>query len=667
MKRCLTCDRVFDEGLKFCPHDGGTLVSSILDGKYQLEEKIGEGGMGQVFRATHIHIDTTVAVKLLSRQIVSSANAIDRFRREAKTAARIKHPNAVGVSDFGVTADGTVYLVMEFLVGQDLRHRLHEQKALSYEATATILFQICAAVNAAHAKGVIHRDLKPDNIYLIKTPEGSEQVKVLDFGLAKLKDSESDQLTKMGSIMGTPYYMSPEQGQGLDLDFRGDVYSLGVILYEMLTGQVPFTGNNTAVIYQHCHEPPPPPSKFRPNMPPIVEQVILKALAKNRDERYDSAGKLYEEFDAALRASGVPLTFVSQVFASPLYPQNRPSYGTYGTDTSFSPDTTGVNTPNTATPRTNVPTDNRSLSASITGGPSGGAQTPAGVTATSVPPRVPTGSETGKKSNIVVIALAAVVALLVLGIGGAGVAYLMMRPGPSKPIVDNPPPTTAVPAGMAFVPEGTFTMGDDRSEDPGSKPEHSVKVKAFYLDQYEVTNEQYLQFVKSENHPAPGGWKDGTFPSGEAKFPVTNITWQDAVDFAKWAGKRLPTEAEWEYAARGTDKRIFPWGNDFTTRNANTEETSKESGRSRPLPVGSYPQGKSPFGVFDLCGNVAEWTVSKFDPYPESSAVPKEGRVIRGGSYERDKRFAYTYGRAVLPETKTFPSVGFRCAKDVTP
>lgn len=647
MKRCLTCDRVFDDGLKFCPHDGGTLVSSVLDGKYQLEEKIGEGGMGQVFRATHIHIDTTVAVKLLSRQIISNSNAIDRFRREAKTAARIKHPNAVGVSDFGVTPDGTVYLVMEFLVGSDLRHRLHEQKALSYEAAATILYQTCAAVNAAHEKGVIHRDLKPDNIYIIRTPEGSEQVKVLDFGLAKLKDGEADQLTKMGSIMGTPYYMSPEQGQGQALDFRSDVYSLGVILYEMLTGQVPFSGNNTAVIYQHCHEPPPPPSKFRPNMPPLVEQVVLKALSKDREQRPATAGQLYEEYDAALRASGVQLNFVSQVFAAPLYPTTRSSMGT---DASFTPDTSNVSMANTVTPRPVITTDPRSM----TSGSPVSAESAAG----------------GKSNFLLFAAMAAIVALLLGGGGGLGLWYYLKK----KPdVTTNPPekdpklPANSAPVGMVLIPAGEFTMGDDGSEDPGSKPEHKVSVKSFYLDQYEVTNEQYLQFVKSENHAAPTGWKDGTFPSGEAKFPVSNVTWQDAADFAKWAGKRLPTEEEWEYAARGTDKRIFPWGNEFTTRNANTEETSKESSRSRPLPVGSYPQGKSPFGVFDMCGNVAEWTASKFVPYPESTAVARDGRVIRGGSFERDKRFAYTYGRAVLPETKTFPSVGFRCAKDVAP
>lgn len=651
MKRCLTCDRVFDDGLKFCPHDGGTLVSSVLDGKYQLEEKIGEGGMGQVFRATHIHIDTTVAVKLLSRQIISNSNAIDRFRREAKTAARIKHPNAVGVSDFGVTPDGTVYLVMEFLVGNDLRHRLYEQKALSYEAAATILYQTCAAVNAAHEKGVIHRDLKPDNIYIIRTPEGSEQVKVLDFGLAKLKDGEADQLTKMGSIMGTPYYMSPEQGQGQALDFRSDVYSLGVILYEMLTGQVPFSGNNTAVIYQHCHEPPPPPSKFRPNMPPLVEQVVLKALSKDREQRPATAGQLYEEYDAALRASGVQLNFVSQVFAAPLYPGPRSSLGT---DASFTPDTSNVSMANTVTPRPAITTDPRSMTS---GSP---------VSAESTIPT--TGG--GKSNFLLFAAMAAIAALLLGGGGGLGLWYYLKK----KPdVTTNPPekdpklPANPAPVGMILIPAGEFTMGDDGSEDPGSKPEHKISVKSFYLDQYEVTNEQYLQFVKSENHAAPAGWKDGTFPSGEAKFPVTNVTWQDAADFAKWAGKRLPTEEEWEYAARGTDKRIFPWGNEFTTRNANTEETSKESSRSRPLPVGSYPQGKSPFGVFDMCGNVAEWTASKFVPYPESTAVARDGRVIRGGSFERDKRFAYTYGRAVLPETKTFPSVGFRCAKDATP
>src|SRR5215472_12425644 len=230
MKQCPVCKRELSDELTYCPFDGRSLsgldqsdglVGTLLDDKYRLDEKIGEGGMGTVYRGTHIQMEHTVAVKILHQHLASDQTAVERFRREARAAAQIKHPNAVAVTDFGVTKDsGIAYLVMEFLEGQVLRERIERKGRLDYAEAFLVLDQTCAAVQAAHLKGIIHRDLKPDNIWLVKSEGAFESVKVLDFGIAKLRAAASDNatLTQKGMILGTPYYMSPEQGRGEELD-----------------------------------------------------------------------------------------------------------------------------------------------------------------------------------------------------------------------------------------------------------------------------------------------------------------------------------------------------------------------------------------------------------------------------------------------------------------
>jgi serine/threonine-protein kinase len=278
-------------------------IGKIVDERYRIESKIGVGGMGAVYRVTRLLIGDTVAIKILHATQNADSMATERFRREAQAAARLKHPNVVAVYDFGVSSDGFQYLVMELVEGNSLREIIRKQGPFNSYAASEIVGQVCAALDAAHQQGVIHRDIKPDNILVSSTADG-RRVKVLDFGIAKLRDQSASDLTQTGSVMGTPHYMSPEQCLGEELDSRSDVYSLGIVLYEMLCGVVPFNSPiSTAVVVQHVNQPPPSLRARNPNIPPAVEAVVFHALAKRREARPQTAGDLAREFEAAVSGS----------------------------------------------------------------------------------------------------------------------------------------------------------------------------------------------------------------------------------------------------------------------------------------------------------------------------------------------------------------------------
>ena len=312
--------------MQTCPHDGATLradstvaapaladplAGRVLDEKYRLDRRLGEGGMGTVYRATHLLIDRPVAVKVLHQRFVEDEAAQERFRREARAAGRLNHTNAVTVTDFGRTADGCVYIVMELLEGRNLREVLAFESPLESGRAAALMLQVAAAVEAAHESGVIHRDLKPANIFIVQPKNAPPLVKVLDFGIAKLAadsvdDSEQHALTLTGVMIGTPRYMSPEQCDGAHLTPAADVYSLGIILYEMLAGATPFTGASPlAVALQHSSKPPRRPTELVSNIPPELERVVLHALEKNPLNRPPDAGAFRRELLAAAKLAGV--------------------------------------------------------------------------------------------------------------------------------------------------------------------------------------------------------------------------------------------------------------------------------------------------------------------------------------------------------------------------
>ncbi|HKO42302.1 MAG TPA: protein kinase [Pyrinomonadaceae bacterium] len=316
MLHCPKCGKQYSAEFEVCPDDqtplqadstvagivpGDPLIGHTLDEKYRLEERLGVGGMGTVYRAVHLLIDRPVAIKVLNQRFVEDEAARTRFRREARAAGRLQHTNAVTVTDFGQSSDGYVYIVMELLEGRTLREIVAKEAPLDPARAVSLMLQISDAVAAAHEAGIIHRDLKPANVFIVQRADVPSVVKVLDFGIAKLaaeilEDDEPMTLTQIGAMIGTPRYMSPEQCDGAELTPAADVYSLGIILYEMLTGTVPFSGSTPlAIALKQSTEIPRPPRDFVSTIPEPLEQLVLHALEKRPEDRPANAAQFRAE------------------------------------------------------------------------------------------------------------------------------------------------------------------------------------------------------------------------------------------------------------------------------------------------------------------------------------------------------------------------------------
>ena len=284
-------------------------LGRVIDNKYRIDAVIGAGGMATIYRATRLHIGDLVAIKVLHPEFLREPKFTERFQREAQAAARLKHPNVVTIHDFGVCDDGLIYIVMELVEGPNQRTIIKERGPMGSAHAATIVRQVCAALTEAHRQGIIHRDIKPANIAVTETPDGPH-VKVLDFGIASLRGGETMMtFTQTGAVLGTPAYMSPEQCLGEDLDARSDIYSLGIVLFEMLCGVVPFNSPTaTAVVMQHVQQAPPQLRVLNASVSPAMERVVLRALAKRREDRQQTARELADELTAAV-GSGALASF----------------------------------------------------------------------------------------------------------------------------------------------------------------------------------------------------------------------------------------------------------------------------------------------------------------------------------------------------------------------
>ena len=312
MKICPVCATQYRDDVRFCPNDGQTLRSSgptqdlvgqVLADRYHIMKKLGEGGMGQVYLAEHVKMGRRSAIKVMNPSMVHDSEAVARFNREAANASRISNAHVCAIYDFGETPEGLIYLAMEFIEGEPLTELIRQEGALPVSRAADIAIQVAAALQAAHDLGIVHRDLKPDNIMLARSRDGSDAVKVVDFGLAKAVGGEGggQKVTRTGLVVGTPEFMSPEQLSGDKLDGRTDVYSLGLVLFNMLTGTLPFPADSVQeAMIKRLTDEPAELLEVRPDLhfPPGLQQILDTALARNPVDRYQSAAKLAHDLAA---------------------------------------------------------------------------------------------------------------------------------------------------------------------------------------------------------------------------------------------------------------------------------------------------------------------------------------------------------------------------------
>ncbi|MCI0572135.1 MAG: serine/threonine protein kinase [Myxococcaceae bacterium] len=284
MPRCPTCQSEYEEDILYCPRDGALLLPTVVEGRYRLLSQLGAGGMGVVYLAEHVGLQKRVAVKVLRGELSRDATFARRFELEAIAASQIGHENIVDVTDLGRTPGGELYYVMELLEGQSLASLLYRERSLALARAVPILAQVCRALEAAHARGIVHRDVKPQNVMVLTRGERPDFVKVVDFGISKVDAlQQGARLTEAGAILGTADYMSPEQATGGEVDARADVYAVGVLAYEVCTGTLPFRGENTfATLLQHVEARAEPPSRRRPELglPRELDALVLQALAK---------------------------------------------------------------------------------------------------------------------------------------------------------------------------------------------------------------------------------------------------------------------------------------------------------------------------------------------------------------------------------------------------
>jgi serine/threonine-protein kinase len=534
-------------------------------GKYELEEFLG-GGMSHVYRARDTVIGRTVALKILTEAGCEDAEAKERFLAEARMAGNISHDNVLSIYDFGEDDQHHPYMVMEFLKGEDLRHAIKGGRTGGLRDKLKIAVQIARALEYIHTQKIIHRDIKPENVNV--SPTGV--VKLIDFGIAK---TEGLQMTRAGYVLGTPYYMAPEQVTGANVTEQVDVYAFGVLLFELMTGAKPIAGDTVErIFYSILNEPLHLEPMIQAGAPQAVCDLVTRCTMKSPAERPQGFGPVIAELERIVAELDAP----TQMYKAPdqepvVIVQEAPGH-----------------------PKWLIPV------------------------------------------------LALVVVVLAAGL------YFVMKP---KKL---PETITAKSGEMVLVPAGHFLFGKEKTD---------AQTGAYYIDKTEVTNQAYANFCKATGHPLPPD-----FLSDKPNYPVVNVTIDDVGAFAKWAGERLPSAREWEKAARGTDGRAFPWGNEADPSKANIR-----SGSLRPAT--DFAAGASPYKTLQMIGNA--WELIEEPTTPSDRQIAEFAQMqppptrddlwhqARGGSYKFPQLVPdLAFDSTPIPARWRAPDIGFRCVKD---
>jgi len=592
-------------------------------GKYEIMEELGRGGFATVYKARDVELERVVALKVLHPYYAEDRQFVDRFRQEARAAARLRHPHIVTVYEAG-EADGRLYIAMEYLPGRTLQALLDTEGMLRLERALPILEQVAEALDYAHAQGVVHRDVKPSNVMVEQAAEGSGispsgvRATLTDFGLVKAL-AASTALTSRGTLLGSPEYMAPEQAdpeRAGEVGPAADRYALGVVAYQMLTGRVPFPGNTPATLYAHEHKPVPPPRSLCPALSQAAEAALLRMLAKAPAGRFPSACAFVAQLRGALLAERQAARL------APLYAQLQ------------------------AAAAREEWAEVLALGGRIQGlAPAYRDVAEWMARARSHLRRPPRRPMRGRPAWLWPVVGGVAALLVIIGVAVVVVPRLIETPTPVHPPPEaNIGDTWTRPADgmvMVYVPAGEFLMGSSDADSQASdneKPQHTVYLDGYWIDRTEVTNAQYRKCVEAGPCRRPECWDDENYNTPDQ--PVVCVSWDDARAYAAWAGGWLPTGAEWEKAARGTDGRIYPWGNGPP----DCDKVNYSGCVGYPAAVGSYSLGASPYGALDMAGNAWEWVADWYDEgyYARSPAHNPQGpdagdyRVMRGGAFDKE-------------------------------
>lgn len=660
-------------------------------GKYVIESEIGRGAMGRVYKGLDQVIHRHVAIKTLSQRGTDSEGNefAERFRQEAQAAGRLNHPGIVSVYEYGEDGD-LAYIAMELVEGQTLTELIKQQIHFNFEEASNLMVKVLEALQYAHSKGVVHRDVKPSNIMCAD----SGDVKIADFGIARI---ESSKLTQVGTVIGTPGYMSPEQLMGQQVDNRSDIFSCGILLYELLTGESAFSATNTtSTMYKVVHTELPPASKICPTVPESFDLVLARALAKNPEDRFESAQAFAQAIKAIIQ-------------------------GDNKTVVSGSPEESVSDKTVIRPPRTPPGAARRSTS-----------KLPHGESPASHYSRNRWLYLLGAGMLVLVAVVIFALAWLPRSLYDAeekSVATDSASPPAATeasqqpvipPVVEPESVASTYRAGNRFkdcatcpemivVPRGTFTQGSPASE-PGREssegPQHSVSIDySLAVAQFEVTRQQFAQFVSEIDYTLSGcstyeegswklrndrNWQSPGFYQGETE-PVTCVSWEDARRYTDWLAKktdkdyRLLSASEWEYIARAGTDTSLSWGNnpDIACQLTNVADRATQDnypgweihdcmdGYVYTAPMENMKPND--FGVYATLGNVFEWVEdcwnNNYQGAPTDGSAWTEGdcakRLLRGGSWFSQPKYVRSAFRNRFNSDARVSTFGFRVAREI--